>query len=166
MVRNIDALGPNVESPVMDDVDRAILRQLQENGRLSNLELAERVLLSPSACLRRVRHLESSGVIVGYRAVIAPVAIGRAFDVLLHVEMARQDRATIEAFEGAMQALDQVIECRRMFGSPDYLIWIAVADLDEYEQFYMDKVIGMPGLARTNSQFTMKIVKSIGRLPP
>lgn len=144
----------------MDDIDREIILHLQRQGRLTNAELAERVNLSPSPCLRRVRLLEDAGVITGYHAAVDPQALGRAFQVQLHVEMAVQDRATIEAFEAAVSGLDSVVECRRMFGQPDYLLWIAVGDLEAYERLYMTELAGLPGVARTNSQFTMKVVVS------
>src|SRR6186713_1356204 len=102
----------------MDAIDRAILRQLQADGRLTNVELAERVRLSPSPCLRRVRALERAGVIRGYHA--------------------DKDRATVEAFEAGIAALDEVVECQRMFGLPDYVIRVAVADQAAYESFYMN----------------------------
>jgi DNA-binding Lrp family transcriptional regulator len=143
----------------VDKVDHAIIEQLQANGRLSNIELAERVGLSPSPCLRRVRQLESSGVIRGYHAAIDPAAVGRGFNVTLHVEMAAQDRATLEAFEAAVLDIDAIVQCQRMFGQPDYLIHVAVADLDSYERLYSTQLIGLPGVARTNSQFAMKLVK-------
>ena len=151
--------GAAVAYSAMDRIDRAIIEQLQADGRLTNLELAERVNLSPSPCLRRVRNLESSGVISGYHAAINPAAVGRGFQVLVHVEMAVQDRPTIEAFEDEVRLLKEVTQCRRMFGQPDYLLWVAVADLDAYERLYMSKLAGLPGVARTNSQFTMKTVK-------
>ncbi len=150
----------------MDSVDRAILAQLQAEGRLSNSELADRVGLSPSPCLRRVRRLEESGVIAGYGAIIDPAAVDRGFQVLVHVTMEVRDRlATMEAFEARVVELDEVIECRRMFGDPDYLLWVAAADLAAYEQLYMTKLVGLPGVARTVSQLTMKTVKPGGRLP-
>ncbi|MFD9941167.1 Lrp/AsnC family transcriptional regulator [Nonomuraea sp. NPDC059023] len=149
----------------MDKTDRAILAHLMKDGRLANIELADRVGLSPSPCLRRVRQLESSGVITGYYAAVNPAAIGRAFHVLLHVEMALQDRATIEAFEAEVRRLEEVVHCRRMFGQPDYLLSIAVADLDAYEHLYMTKLTDLPGVARTNSQFTMTTVKTTPGFP-
>ncbi len=150
----------------MDSVDRAILRHLQAEGRLSNTELADRVGLSPSPCLRRVRRLEESGVIAGYGAIIDPAAVDRGFQVLVHVTMEVRDRlATMEAFEARVAELGEVIECRRMFGDPDYLLWVAAADLAAYEQLYMTKLVGLPGVARTVSQLTMKTVKPGGRLP-
>lgn len=144
----------------MDSVDWAILSHLTSKGRLANTELADRVGLSPSPCLRRVRNLERSGVITGYRAVIDLAAVGLGFEVLLHVEMAHQDRATIEAFEAEITQIGEVTECRRMFGHPDYLLWIVTTDLDAYEHLYLTKLTDLPGVARTNSQFTMKTVKA------
>jgi DNA-binding Lrp family transcriptional regulator len=158
--------GVCLESSATDTIDRAILKHLQAEGRLSNIELADRVGLSPSPCLRRVRGLEESGVIAGYGAIIDPAAVDRGFQVLVHVTMEVRDRlATMEAFEARVAELDEVIECRRMFGDPDYLLWIAAADLSAYEQLYMTKLVGLPGVARTVSQLTMKTVKPGGRLP-
>jgi len=143
----------------MDTVDRAILRQLQDDGRLSNVELAQRVNLSPSPCLRRVRALEASGAIRGYHAEIDPAAIDRAFEVVVHAELSLKDRVTVEAFEERIAQMDAVVECRRMFGIPDYVIRVAVADAAAYETFYMTQLAELPGLARVNSQFTMKMVR-------
>ena len=143
----------------MDAVDRAIIAELSRDGRLPNVELAARVNLSPSPCLRRVRALERAGVIRGYHADVDPAAVGRGLEVTVHVELTLKDRATVEAFETGIAALDEVIECRRMFGLPDYVIRVAVSDPAAYEAFYMNKLAELPGLARVNSQFTMKVVK-------
>ena len=143
----------------MDSLDRAILRQLQADGRLTNVELAERVRLSPSPCLRRVRALEAAGVIRGYRADVDPVAVDLGFEITVHVELSLKDRATVEAFEERIATFDEVIECRRMFGVPDYIIRVAVADTAAYEAFYMSELAELPGVGRVNSQFTMKLVK-------
>ena len=143
----------------VDTIDRAILRQLQDDGRLSNVELAHRVNLSPSPCLRRVRALEASGAIRGYHAEIDPAAIDRAFEVVVHAELSLKDRVTVEAFEERIAQMDAVVECRRMFGIPDYVIRVAVADAAAYETFYMTQLAELPGLARVNSQFTMKMVR-------
>jgi DNA-binding Lrp family transcriptional regulator len=144
----------------MDPIDRAIIAQLEREGRLTNTELAGRVNLSPTPCLRRVRNLERAGVIRGYHAAVDPAAIGRGFQVVLHIEMAVQDRETSEAFERAVEQLDEVTECRRMFGRPDYLLFIAVSDATAYEQLLLNKLADLPGVARTNSQLTMKLVKA------
>jgi len=144
----------------MDKVDRAIIAELTRDGRLSNVELAARVNLSPSPCLRRVRALEESGVIRGYHADVQPSAAGRGFEVSVLVELSAQDRRTVEEFERRIAAMDAVVECRRMFGVPDYAIRVAVADKDAYEAFYMSELAELPGLGRINSQFTMKLVKA------
>ena len=149
----------------MDSVDRAILSHLQEDGRLSNVELAERVQLSASATLRRVRNLETSGAISGYHAVIDPSAVGRGYQVTVHTTLMLRNRETIQAFEAALLELDEVIECQRMFGDPDYLVRVAVADAEAYERFLINTFADLPGLARMTSQFTMKTIKSGGRLP-
>jgi DNA-binding Lrp family transcriptional regulator len=143
----------------VDRTDRAIIDELRKNARLSNVELAERVNLSPSPCLRRVRALEQAGVIRGYRADIDPAAIGRGFEVEVMIEITHKDRATVEDFERRIAALDEVLECRRMFGIPDYLIRVAVADTAAYEAFYMNELAELPGIGRVSSQFTMKLVK-------
>lgn len=149
----------------MDRTDRAILRHLQEDGRLSNVELAARVNLSPSPCLRRVRALEEAGAIRGYHAEVDAAAVGRGFEVVVHAELMLKDRATVEAFEARIAQMEAVVECRRMFGVPDYVIRVAVADATAYEHFYMNQLAELPGLARVNSQFTMKTVKAGGRVP-
>ena len=149
----------------MDRIDRAILRHLQDDGRLTNVELAERVRLSPSPCLRRIRQLERDRAIRGYHADIDPEAVGRGFEVLVHVDLSLKDRDTVEAFERIVAGLDDVVECRRMFGLPDYVLRVAVADAAAYETFYMNELAELPGLARVNSQITMKTVKPGGRLP-
>jgi Lrp/AsnC family transcriptional regulator, leucine-responsive regulatory protein len=143
----------------VDGTDRAIIDELRRDARIANVELAERVNLSPSACLRRVRALEQSGVIRGYHAEIAPDAVGRAFEVEVMIELTHKDRATVEAFERRVAAMDPVTECRRMFGVPDYLIRVAVADTAAYEAFYMNELAELPGIGRVSSQFTMKLVK-------
>ena len=104
----------------MDAIDRAILDQLRYDAQLTNTELADRVGLTPSPCLRRVRRMEAEGVILGYHARIAPEALGRAFEVYVDFELASPAKHTMERFEAALVAFDEVIEARRMFGSPDY----------------------------------------------
>jgi Lrp/AsnC family transcriptional regulator, leucine-responsive regulatory protein len=151
---------PSWQYSTMDSIDHAIIDELRRDGRLSNVELAARVNLSPSPCLRRVRSLEEAGVIRGYHADIEPSAIGRGLEVSVLVELSLKDRKTVEAFEEQIGAFDEVLECRRMFGLPDYIIRVAVADTDAYERFYMNKLAELPGVTRVNSQFTMKVVKA------
>ncbi|MFE5299699.1 Lrp/AsnC family transcriptional regulator [Streptomyces sp. NPDC056632] len=148
----------------MDRIDLQILRELQRDGRLSNQELAQRIGLSPSPCMRRVRQLEQDGVIQGYRAVIAPEAVGRSFEVLVSVEVKR-DRETVEAFEEALQDIPDVIEAYRLFGSPGCLLRIAVADLAAYERLWIERLTTLTGVTEVNSQIIMKRVKEPRGLP-
>ncbi|MFJ8824012.1 Lrp/AsnC family transcriptional regulator [Streptomyces sp. NPDC102467] len=148
----------------MDRIDLHILRELQSDGRLSNQELAQRVGLSPSPCMRRVRQLENDGVILGYRAVVDPDAVGRGFEVLVSIEV-RRDRATVEAFERALQDIPDVIEAYRLFGSPGCLLRIAVADLAAYERLWIERLTTLDGVTEVNSQIIMKRVKEPRGLP-
>ena len=143
----------------MDKTDRAIIAELQKDGRLSNVELADRVNLSPSPCLRRVRALEKAGVIRGYHADIDPSAVGRGFEIEVLIELTRKDKATVEEFERRIARMGAVTECRRLFGVPDYLVRVAVEDAGAYEAFYMNELAELPGIGRVTSQFTMKLVK-------
>jgi len=145
--------------PAVDALDRAIIHHLGRDGRMTNIELAERIRLSASQCLRRVRRLEQAGIITGYHAAIDPAAVGRGFEITVQVDMVIKDRATIEAFEARVVELDEVVECLRMFGTPDYVVRVAVADQEAYEAFYMNELADLPGVARLNSQFAMKAVK-------
>ena len=124
----------------MDKIDRAILDQLSRDSSLSNTELADRVGLTPSPCLRRVRRLEDDGAILGYRAVIDPAAVGRGFEVQVEFELATQVRSVVDEFEKPLTAYAEVVEVRRMFGAPDYLAVVAVKDLPTYERFMTEKL--------------------------
>jgi DNA-binding Lrp family transcriptional regulator len=143
----------------MDSVDRAIIRILREDGRLTNLELAARVGLTPAPCLRRVRRLEAEGVISGYAAIVNPAAMGRAFEVIMHADLVAKDLATVEAFEDRLAAMDDVVELRRMYGIPDYFIRVQVADSAAYERWLTTQLLGDPAIARVDSRITMKLVK-------
>jgi DNA-binding Lrp family transcriptional regulator len=148
----------------MDAIDRQIIAELGRDGRLSNVELAERVGLSPAPCLRRVRRLESEGVILGYVARVNPEAVGRGFEVLVNVDLTRKDRATFEAFEDAVAALEEVVEVRRMFGLPDYLVRVATDSIESYETFVSTKLGELPGMDKLDSHITMKLIKSPDQL--
>ena len=144
----------------MDRIDRAIIDHLRRDGRLSNTELADRVGLTPSPCLRRVKRLEDEGVLLGYHAHVSPAALGRGFRVLVDLELSDQTHTTLERFEAALASFDEVVEAHRMFGAPDYHAVIAVADLPTYERFLTQKLMAMPGLAKLQSRFPMKTIKS------
>jgi DNA-binding Lrp family transcriptional regulator len=144
----------------VDKIDRAIIDQLRRQANLPNTELADRVGLTPSPCLRRVRRLEETGVILGYHAQISPAALGRSFEVHVEFELANQAKKTVEDFEAALAAFDEVVEARRLFGLPDYLALVAVSDLAAYEQFMTQRLMALPGLARLQSRFAMKTIKA------
>ena len=146
----------------MDAIDLQIVAELQRDGRLSNVELADRVGLSPAPCLRRVRRLESDGVILGYAARIDPAAVGRGFEVVLNVDLTRKDRATFEAFESAVAEFDEVTEVRRMFGLPDYVLRVATDSIQTYEVFLSTKMGDVAGVDKLDSHITMKLIKSPG----
>ena len=144
----------------MDKLDRAIVAELQRDGRLTNLDLASRVGLTPAPCLRRVRRLEEDGVITGYTAVIDQDSIGRGFEVIIHADLVAKNLATVEAFEDRVAAMSEVAELRRMFGIPDYVIRVQVADLAAYERWVTTQLMGDPAIARVDSRITMKTIKT------
>lgn len=144
----------------MDRIDRAIIDELRRDAHLTNTELADRVGLTPSPCLRRVRRLEEEQVILGYHARVAPEALGRGFEVYVEFELTNQAQATVEQFETALVAVDEVIEARRMFGSPDYQALVASTDLPAYERLMTQRLMALPGLARLQSRFAMKTLKA------
>lgn len=143
----------------MDAIDRAIIDQLQQDGRLTNQELADRVGLSPSPCLRRVRALEAQGVIEGYTALVNRKAIGRAYEPLVWVTLSEVTRDSMTAFERAVMQIDDVVEAMRMMGQPDYLLRIATTDADSFEALYMDHLARLPHVQTLTSQLAMKTVK-------
>lgn len=122
----------------MDQLDERILRELGRDGRVSNLSLAERVGLSPSACLRRVQKLERSGVIKGYRAVLDRAALRAGFTAYITVGLATHTKAAQTAFERAMQSSPEVRECHNVTGTVEYLLRVEVADLRAYKAFHTE----------------------------
>ncbi|ROO88326.1 DNA-binding Lrp family transcriptional regulator [Actinocorallia herbida] len=146
-------------SITLDGVDREILFQLSRDGKMSNVELARRVGLTPPPCLRRVKRLEDAGVITGYRAEIAPEALDRALEVVLSVDIAVNNLQTVEEFEADVSSHEEVLEFRRMFGRPDYYIRVAVSDQVAYERFLTQKIMPLPAVSRVDSHLTMKRIK-------
>ncbi|MEV7602823.1 Lrp/AsnC family transcriptional regulator [Kitasatospora sp. NPDC089797] len=140
----------------MDEIDRAIVAVLEREGRISNSELAARVGLSPSPCLRRVRQLEETGVIRGYRAIVDAKAVGRGLRVFAGVRLVRHVRADVAAFESAVTELAEVRACHHITGSFDYLLHVEVADLEAYEDFHANQLAALPGVATVNSFVIMK----------
>jgi Lrp/AsnC family leucine-responsive transcriptional regulator len=150
---------------MLDALDRAILAHLQRDGRLTNAELAERIRLSPSPTLRRVRRLETEGYIRAYAALLDAARLGRGTVVFARVRLERQTREAIEAFEAAVAALPEVLECHSVLGDTDYVLRIAAASLDDYRQWYMEHLAPLPGVATIESQVAFRTVKSTTALP-
>lgn len=139
----------------MDDTDKRILAELQKDGRLTVTELAERIGLSVSPCHRRVRALEQSGAIRGYRAELDPAALGLKFSALVFVTLRDGDRRGVDAFE---QAVAEVLQAQRLFGDPDYLLHVIAPDLPAFRQLYDDHLSALPGVQRLTSTLVMKEV--------
>lgn len=142
----------------MDAIDCKILAELQQDGRLSITDLAARVQLSVSPCHRRLRELERSGVIQGYRAVLDREALGLGFEAVVFISMQQADRATIAAFESAVADIPFVIEAQRLFGDPDFLLRVVSRDLPSFQQLLDDRIASLPGVQRTRSTMVMKHV--------
>ncbi|WP_067285372.1 Lrp/AsnC family transcriptional regulator [Streptomyces jeddahensis] len=138
----------------MDSTDRKIVAILQSEGRITLTDLADKVQLSVSRCQRRVRDLESAGIIRGYRAVIDAAALGYGFEVLLFATLSRPDAVT--EFDAALAEIPEVIEAQRLFGEPDYLIRVVSADLPSYQRLYESVLIHLPGVRGLNSTIVMK----------
>ncbi|OLS53683.1 Lrp/AsnC family transcriptional regulator [Rhodovulum sulfidophilum] len=122
----------------MDAIDHKILRELRRDGQISNVALAERVSLSPSACLRRVQELERTGVILGYRVVTSPERMGRGFAAYVMVGLSSHTKAAQEGFERAMAAAPEVVECHNIAGAFEYLLRVESAYLSEYKRFHTE----------------------------
>lgn len=149
----------------MDEIDRAILYHLQRDGRLANNDLADRIGLSPSPCLRRVRQLEERGIIVGYSARLDPEAVGRGFEALVWVTLTEINHASMRSFEEAVVAVDDVVSVERMYGQPDYLLRVAVAGRREFERCYDEHLATLPFVRGITTQLTMNTVKRSTALP-
>jgi DNA-binding Lrp family transcriptional regulator len=149
----------------MDDIDGKILAELQENGRLTVTELADRVQLTPAPCHRRLRELERAGVITGYRAVVDPAAVGLGFEAIVSVTLERGDAATVAAFEAAVAAVPQIRHAERLFGDPDYLLRVVAADLNDYAALRDQELATLPGILRITSTIVMKRIVDNRPLP-
>jgi Lrp/AsnC family transcriptional regulator, leucine-responsive regulatory protein len=149
----------------VDSHDRAIVRVLQTDGRMSNVELAERINLSESATLRRVRALEEVGLIQGYSARINQARAGLPGNVFISITLQRQDQQDLEAFEAAVQQVPEIMECYLMTGNFDYLLRVVVADTDDFERIHSQKLTRLPGVSRVQSSFTLRTVRKSSVLP-
>lgn len=142
----------------LDRIDARILQALQQDGRLGNQALADRIGLSPSACLRRVRRLEEAGVIAGYRAILAPSAVERAQTVFVEVGLDSQRVEVLDAFEAGVARCPGLRSCHLMAGAADYLLRLEVRDVAHYEQIHRGHLAGLPGVASIRSTFALRTV--------
>ena len=142
-------------SAAMDAIDEKILRELVRDGRVTNAELAQRIALSPSACLRRVQELERLGVIKGYRAVLDPAQLGLGFVAYVAIGLSRHTLAEQKGFEQAMRDCPVVSECHNVTGAFEYLLRVEVADLPAYKRFHADVLGGLPQVSMITSYIVM-----------
>ena len=149
----------------LDDIDMRILGELQGNARVSNVALAERVHLSPSPCLARVRALEREGVIERYVTLVKPLAVGLGVSVFIQISLEKQASEALQVFETAVKRRPEVMECYLMTGDADYLLRVVVADVQALERFIVDELAPIPGIANIRSSFALKQVKYQTSLP-
>jgi Lrp/AsnC family leucine-responsive transcriptional regulator len=149
----------------LDAIDKSILRALQRDGRLQNVELAKLVGLSPSPCLRRVRLLEEAGVIERYVALLNPAKIGMGLTVFVRVWLTGQDTATVDRFTESIQQLPEVVECHLMAGDCDFLLRVVAADLDAYRRFQIEHLTRIKGVQSVKTEIPMQRIKLSTELP-
>lgn len=143
----------------MDAVDFQIIHELQEDGRLSNQDLADRIRLSPSPCLRRVRRLEEAGLIRGYTAMVDQVAFGLPITVFVRIRLERHTRDIVAVFEEHVGRIEHIQDCYLMAGSSDYLLRVVIESLEAYESLVRDRIHAIPGIASIESSFAYGSVK-------
>ena len=153
------------ESVSLDRTDLRLLALLQQDGRATNAEIAAQVNLSPSACLRRIQRLESSGVIRGYAAMVDPKRVGLGLQAFVRVQLEKHGQASIDHFGEVVQGWDDVVACYALTGDMDYLLHVVVHDLEHFSRFLLDKLLDASGVADVNSSFVLRAVKTFGGLP-
>lgn len=149
----------------LDAIDLRILAELQQNGGLTNVELARRVHLSPSPCLARVKALEANGVIERYVALASAKALGLGLNVFINISLKEQSKTALAEFEHRIAEHDEVMECYLMTGDSDYLIRVAVADMAALERFILEQLTPIPGIEKIRSSFALKQVRYKTALP-
>jgi DNA-binding Lrp family transcriptional regulator len=149
----------------IDRFDRAILAELQRDGRISNVQLAGKVNLSESACLRRVRALEQAGLIHRYVALLDQKKVGLSGTVFVHIALRREEQSELAAFEKAVKSIPQVMECYLMTGEFDYLLRVVVSDMADFERLHNEALTRLPGVARVNSSVAIRTVTKRTELP-
>ena len=149
----------------MDSKDRQILRALQQDGRMTNLELAERVSLSPSPCLRRLRNLEASGAIRGFHADVDRAAYGLPILAFVQIRLERHSDEVVRQFEARISTLAEVLECYMLTGGTDYFLKVVVSGLDAYEDFIRHRIHTIGGIGSIDTSFVYGTVKRSGVFP-
>jgi DNA-binding Lrp family transcriptional regulator len=147
------------QTPRLDATDRKILRALQRNGRMTNLDLAEEVNLSPSPCLRRMRQLEKSGAITGYSVDVDAQAYGLPVIVMVRISLEKHTQDVVHRFEAQMKTIPEVLECFVMTGLSDYLLRVVVSDLEDYERFVRERLHPIGGISSIDTSFVYGVVK-------
>jgi Lrp/AsnC family transcriptional regulator, leucine-responsive regulatory protein len=150
---------------IPDKVDRAIVAHLQRDGRIANVDLADAVGLSPSACLRRVKALEATGIIAGYHAEVSRACAGLGLTVFIGLKVAGHSRETSSQVEQALLAIPAVVACYVVSGADDFLVEAAVPDLGSYERVLLDQIMAIPPVTEVRSTFAIRTVLSRGPLP-
>ncbi len=153
---------PKVE---LDEIDRKILHYLQNDGRMSNAELADKVALSPSPCLRRVKALEEKGVIDRYVAIVNPKQVGLPVNVVIHVSLHSQELSQLQTFQQRIGECEEVMECYLMTGGSDYMLRVVVPDLEHYQHFLVEKLTQIPGISNIQSSFALQQLIDKTELP-
>jgi Lrp/AsnC family transcriptional regulator, leucine-responsive regulatory protein len=154
-----------VSKTALDAIDRRIVAELQGDGRLSNVELADRIGLSPSPCLRRVKRLEREGYIEGYRAALRRDHIGLGFSVFLAVKIEGHANKLALKFEQAVVAMPEVIACHLVSGEADYLLEVVTPDLQHYQRFLVGKLLNLPNVREVRSNIAIQTLKTGAALP-
>lgn len=149
----------------MDNKDKQIIRELQLSGRLTNQELADKIGLSPSPCLRRVRALEAAGVIVGYTAVVDEAIFGLPITAFVNIRLHTHNEDSVKQFEQAIQSIDNIIDCYVMTGNTDYLLRVLCDSLEGYEEFVRKQLHRIPGIAAVETSLAYGTVKKSSLLP-
>ena len=149
----------------LDRYDKAILIELQRDGRISNVQLAQAVRLSESACLRRVRALEDAGLIERYVALLDQKQVGLSGTVFVHIALSREEQAQLAEFEKAVQKIPEVMECHLMTGEFDYLLRVVIADMADFERLHNEALTRLPGVSRVNSSVAIRTVRKTTELP-
>ncbi len=149
----------------MDSKDRQIIRALQQDGRMTNQDLAEKVSLSPSPCLRRLRNLEKCGAIRGFAVDVDPAAYGLPITVFVRIRLERHNQEDVQRFETRVRQIDEVLECHIMTGAMDYQLRVVVSGLDAYEQFIRTRIHPIGGIASIDTSFVYSTVKKTAVFP-